>query len=457
MKSKQTLFLTHLPISSTRTHGGLIWVGLFSSLVLASQVNAQTTASAGAATTLANGTLASGSTSGTFLDFGQAASWNNGLPTSSTEAIFSGGRLGTTTNISANKLTLGSYTNLYGGSYQGNLTADTIITDTKTITLGSGGLSTGSTGYSRIGPNLIIDVGATDQTWTVASGRSLNYQGRHSGSATITLDGAGTLWKRDASSSGFNGVWNVTNGTLRVENRFGIGNTSASVALSNNSTLRISTASTDFDRNLSIGSGGGQLNVSVSGVVFTGAISGSNTLTLVRAGNQSFTLGSNMTDHVGAIAIDRTAFGTTMNFGEVSFQAQVSMTLGLNGIVDGVDTSGGSSSSLIRGGSGSNNVSVNLANALFNIDLSGANIADGNQWRLFDATNLDEAYGAGFSVASNLGAFTEFEDIWTQIDGNNTWTFTESNGVLDLTVIPEPNSALLAGLGLLALLRRRRA
>ncbi len=452
MKSKQTRFVTHLPISSTRTHGGLIWVGLFSSLVLASQVNAQTTASAGAATALTNGTLASGSTSGTFLDFGQAASWNNGLPTSSTEAIFSGGWLGTTTNISANKLTLGSDTNLYGGSYQGNST-----TDTKTITLGSGGLSTGSTGDYRIGPNLIIDVGATDQTWTVASGRTLNYQGRHSGSATITLDGAGTLWKRDASSSGFNGVWNVTNGTLRVENRFGIGNTSASVALSNNSTLRIATASTDFSRNLSIGSGGGKLLASVSGVVFTGAISGSNTLTLVRAGNQSFTLRSNMTDHVGAIAIDRTASGTTMNFGDGLFQAQVSMTLGLNGIVDGVDTSAGSSFSLIRGGSGSNSVSVNLANALFNIDLSGANIADGNQWRLFDATNLDEVYGAGFSVASNLGAFTEFEDIWTQIDGNNTWTFTESNGVLDLTVIPEPNSALLAGLGLLALLRRRRA
>lgn len=412
---------------------------------------AQTTANAGIATAPSNGTAASGSTAGTFLDMSLAGSWSSGVPTSGTEAIFSGGFLGTSAALSANKLTLGNGTNLYGASYQSSAT-----TGAQTITLGSGGLTTGASSDSRIGPNLTLALGSTNQSWTVPTNRNLNYQGLVSGNGTITLDGAGTLWKRDSSSSGFTGVWNVTNGTLRVENRFGIGNTAASVALSNDATLRISTASADFNRNLSIGSGGGKLLASVSGVVFTGAISGSGTLTLQRAASQSFTVGSNMTSHVGVIAIDRTTSGTTMNFGDSSFQTEVSMTLGLNGIVDGVDTSGGSSSSLIRGGSGSNAVSVNLANTLFNINLSGANIADGNQWRLFDAANLDEVYGTGFSITSNLGDFTEISDVWTRTDGSNTWTFTEATGVLGLTVVPEPGAALLGGLGLLALLRRRR-
>ena len=50
----------------------------------------------------------------------------------------------------------------------------------------------------------------------------------------------------------------------------------------------------------------------------------------------------------------------------------------------------------------------------------------------------------------------DLNGIWDLTSGGNTWQFTESTGVLGLTVIPEPGAALLGGLGMLALLRRRR-
>jgi hypothetical protein len=51
----------------------------------------------------------------------------------------------------------------------------------------------------------------------------------------------------------------------------------------------------------------------------------------------------------------------------------------------------------------------------------------------------------------------DLNGVWDLTSGDNTWQFTESTGVLGLTVIPEPRAALLGGIGMLMLLRRRRA
>lgn len=397
-------------------------------IAVTGHAQAQTTANAGAAAAPAGGTLASGTTAATFLDMSQAGSWSAGVPDISTEAIFSGGFLGTTADLSANKLTLGSNTHLYGGSYQA-----TAQTDSKTITLGSGGLTTSTGTDSRIGSNIVLAVGSTPQTWTVATGRILNYQGRLTGSATVTLNGPGRLWKRDTNSS-FSGVWNVTNGsTLWVEHRFAIGGVAASVALSDNSTLRVASASSVFDRALSLGSGGGKLFASLNGAVFSGIISGSNPLTTEQSTNVAFTINSDMSNHVGPLTISRATAGSSVNFGAgtdpLVNQAKFTFKLGPNGIVDGVDTSADSAASLIRGGTGTNPVGVNFTNSLFTINRSFAGLGDGNGWRLVDVDNLDETFGDNFSVAEFS---EETEGVWTLTEGLSTWTFTEATGVLSL-------------------------
>jgi autotransporter-associated beta strand protein len=96
---------------------------------------------------------------------------------------------------------------------------------------------------------------------------------------------------------------------------------------------------------------------------------------------------------------------------------------------------------------------VNLDGELF-FDLASASINVGDFWNIVDVDNLNESYGSTFSVNSTLGLFTGDSGIWTLEDSGTTWEFSESTGVL--TVIPEPTTALLGGLGMLLLLRRRR-
>jgi autotransporter-associated beta strand protein len=79
-------------------------------------------------------------------------------------------------------------------------------------------------------------------------------------------------------------------------------------------------------------------------------------------------------------------------------------------------------------------------------------------WNLFDFASEAETFSsvslAGFYSGSLLDG--DANGVWELTSGVNQWTFTESTGVLGLTVVPEPGAALLGGLGLLALLRRRR-
>ncbi|MDP4610178.1 MAG: autotransporter-associated beta strand repeat-containing protein, partial [Opitutales bacterium] len=79
-----------------------------------------------------------------------------------------------------------------------------------------------------------------------------------------------------------------------------------------------------------------------------------------------------------------------------------------------------------------------------------------------------------FDFASETGTFSsmvladqysgslldgDLDGIWDLTDGNDTWQFTESNGILSLTVVPEPSAyALLLGvfgMTFVALRRRR--
>jgi fibronectin-binding autotransporter adhesin len=67
----------------------------------------------------------------------------------------------------------------------------------------------------------------------------------------------------------------------------------------------------------------------------------------------------------------------------------------------------------------------------FNIDLTGAAIANGNTWQVIAADLLPTTtFGGSF----NIPGFTEASNVWIKVAGSNTWTFTEGTGVLSLAV-----------------------
>ena len=79
-------------------------------------------------------------------------------------------------------------------------------------------------------------------------------------------------------------------------------------------------------------------------------------------------------------------------------------------------------------------------------------------WNLFDMVSETGTFPSITLADQYSGSLldADLDGIWDLNSGDNTWQFTESTGVLGLTVVPEPSTALLGGLGVLALLRRRR-
>jgi autotransporter-associated beta strand protein len=68
-------------------------------------------------------------------------------------------------------------------------------------------------------------------------------------------------------------------------------------------------------------------------------------------------------------------------------------------------------------------------NDAIHIDLSAADLTDGNSWLLVDVDTLAESYGANFEVTG----FTEASpSVWTYASAGGTWTFTEATGILGL-------------------------
>lgn len=91
---------------------------------------------------------------------------------------------------------------------------------------------------------------------------------------------------------------------------------------------------------------------------------------------------------------------------------------------------------------------------LFTFDLTGASTTLNDSWNIVNVATLIESYGSNFDIFG----FTPDGggDLWNGESGGAFYQFSETSGVL--TVVPEPNvAALFAGLGTLALLRRRRA
>ena len=184
-----------------------------------------------------------------------------------------------------------------------------------------------------------------------------------------------------------------------------------------------------------LNSGSTQSILTVSGFsgssIFDGVISGNIALTHTD-GNASSTTLNGLNTYTGNTNI--TSSGATFNLGTTG---GLTFHIGDNGVNNWINGVGGAT--------------VNL-DGLFTFDLTNAAIEDDNLWNIVEAGDLVETFGSTFSVTG----FTEASNVWSRLDGNNTWTFTESTGVLSLTVVPEPGIAWSGALGIIVLLRRRR-
>jgi autotransporter-associated beta strand protein len=246
---------------------------------------------------------------------------------------------------------------------------------------------------------------STTGTTFNTSGGNIGLSGELSGSGNLVRSGTGTLTLSGTST--YTGSTTVSVGTLLVSGA--LGNTPISVsngaALINNGTI---------EGSVTTGSSG-----SVSG---TGSFTGSVTINgNLNPGNspgfQAY--GDSLT--LGSSAI------TTFELGGLSRSTLLSSGTSFHDAIDVAST-------------------LTLDGTINVIWFGGFTASQGDSFNLFDATTYNTS---AFDVSSDL--------LLPTLGAGLTWdtsTFS-TNGVI--SVVPEPKAALLGGLGLLVLLRRRRA
>jgi autotransporter-associated beta strand protein len=81
-------------------------------------------------------------------------------------------------------------------------------------------------------------------------------------------------------------------------------------------------------------------------------------------------------------------------------------------------------------------------NGAFTFNLAGADLTTGNTWTIVDTTT--KTFGSTFSVVDFED--NDLDNVWTRVDGSNTWTFDEATGILTLASVPSSQYAAWATL-----------
>ncbi|MDP4626483.1 MAG: autotransporter-associated beta strand repeat-containing protein [Akkermansiaceae bacterium] len=143
----------------------------------------------------------------------------------------------------------------------------------------------------------------------------------------------------------------------------------------------------------------------------------------------------------------------TMSFTDLTLTGATTTVMEIDGIA-GAGVTGGHDQASVSG-------ALTYAGAL-TLDI-GTMFKEGSySWTLFNITGSETGDFSSVALADQYSGSFVFDssDIWNYSTATETWSFTQSTGVLDLTVVtvvPEPSAALLCALSLLALLSRRRA
>jgi autotransporter-associated beta strand protein len=197
----------------------------------------------------------------------------------------------------------------------------------------------------------------------------------------------------------------------------------------------------------------GATTVSAGKLVVSGNIS-TSTLTTVAVGA---TLG-------GTGTVGKAIINGTLVVGNSPGQMNFTDTLGLNGTtvmeIDGTAGAGVTGGHDFINLTGAGAAGVLTYGGAMTLDIGAIFGAGTYSWNLFDMASETGTYTTITLADQYSGTLLDgdLNGVWDLTSGSNTWQFTESTGVLGLTVVPEPSvAALLGGIGTLMLLRRRRA
>jgi autotransporter-associated beta strand protein len=250
---------------------------------------------------------------------------------------------------------------------------------------------------------------STSLTVDVASGDAINL-----GAFNLNIDGAGTHTVNDAIVG--------TGGLVKT----GSGITTLSGTNTYTGTTTVSAGTLAVNGSLA----GGMTVASIATLQGSGTISGATTV----SGNLKPGNSPGLLTFANSLTLDSTAV-TTMEITGTNSSGTRGVTY------DAVDVA----SALTYGGT----LALNF-DTLFT--------QTGNYtFNLFDSGSTSGSFGSVSLAGVYSGSFTNNSGIWGLTQGDNTWSFKQSDGVLSFTVVPEPNVAMVAGsLVLMAMLRRRR-
>lgn len=254
----------------------------------------------------------------------------------------------------------------------------------------------------------------------------VNIQGAH----ILTKAGANKVWYRVPENGAGNtlSALVINGGTFGVEaNDNGLNGVSVTVNANGDfSAWAKSDGVTPSSQNNAITLNGGSLGSDFTDVAWTGPVTLTADSLLGSPGRaQNFTIS-------GVIAQSGGSFGLTKSETSIATLAGINTYTGNTTVnAGGITLADNAGLKFVIGANGVNNKITGAGTATidgdFTLDLTGAAIANGNSWTLVDTTV--KAFGPTFTI----NGFAESGDVHTKVEGGNTWTFTESTGVLSVT------------------------